>query len=274
MTKQPSEPKLSKAELEKQLAKYNWYHRIPVGHDLVTPGNKMDYHPDIWGMIDKALNTLDFQGKKVIDIGCRDGYFSFDVEKRGASSILGVDNDLSKGTTEFLIPYFDSKVTMQEENLYELTPDKYGQFDVVLFLGVLYHLRYPFWGLKKMVDLTQDGGYLVIESGMMVNPTLAPYDLMFCPVDEQYDATSCTFFNEQALSTTLASMGMEKRYADGLPQKSPIKQSIKRTLKSNDPFRGRQMFIYQKTQNMPESMDEIRDYWDGKHTIHTNFSTD
>ena len=81
MISQPTAPKLQKADLEKELAKYNWYHRIPVGHGLVTPGNDMDYHPDIWKMIDRALDSIDFNHKKVIDIGCRDGYFSFDVER-------------------------------------------------------------------------------------------------------------------------------------------------------------------------------------------------
>ncbi|MGD1843932.1 MAG: DUF1698 domain-containing protein, partial [Salibacteraceae bacterium] len=171
MISQPTAPKLQKADLEKELAKYNWYHRIPVGHGLVTPGNDMDYHPDIWKMIDRALDSIDFNHKKVIDIGCRDGYFSFDVERRGAGSVLGIDNDLSQGTKEFLIPYFDSKVKMKEENLYNLSPERLGHFDVVLFLGVHYQLRYPNWGLKKMEDLTDESAYMIIESGKMITPS-------------------------------------------------------------------------------------------------------
>jgi len=263
---------MSREELAKEIEKYNWYHRIEVAEGLVTPGNKMDYHPDIWAMIEKSMNELDYQGKKVLDVGCRDGYFSFRAERLGAE-VVAIDNDLSKGMKDLLIPHFKSSVQLQEANLYDITPDTFGQFHIIQFLGVLYHLRYPFWGLKKMVDCLLPGGTLMIESGMMVNPALKDHDLLFCPVDHVYDATSCTFFNQKALTTTLESMGMELTYADSLEQGGSIKQQVKRTIKSNDPFRGRQLFLFRKrTSNDPE-MKDISKYWDEKHDMHTTFTT-
>jgi hypothetical protein len=65
------------------------------------------------------LHRCDLAGKRVLDIGCRDGLFSFEAEKMGAQEVLGIDNDLSPGATEFLIPWFQSKVRMQAVNLYD-----------------------------------------------------------------------------------------------------------------------------------------------------------
>ena len=106
-----------------------------------------------------ALKTLDLSGKRVLDVGCRDGLFSFAAEKAGALEVVGIDNDLSKGAVEFLIPFFDSKVEMYELNLYDLTVERFGKFDVIMLPGVLYHLRYPFWGLKILRDLINPNGH-------------------------------------------------------------------------------------------------------------------
>jgi len=82
------------------------------------------------------------------------------------------------------------------------------KFDVILCFGVLYHLRYPFWGLKKIVDCLEDKGLLIIESGMLVDRRLEDDDFLFCPVEQSpYEYSSCTFFNKSSLSTTLKTFG-------------------------------------------------------------------
>jgi len=98
-----------------------------------------------------------------LDIGCRDGLFSFKAESMVAGEVIGIDNDLSEPATQFLIPFFNSKIQMKQLNLYEILPDTFGLFDVVIFPGVLYHLRYPFWGLKVIRDITNIGAHLLIE---------------------------------------------------------------------------------------------------------------
>ena len=83
-----------------------------------------------------ALNA-DLNGKRVLDVGCRDGLYSFMAERRGAADVIGIDNDLSKAAVEVLIPYFGSAVRMHEMNLYELTAARFGTFDVLIFADVL-----------------------------------------------------------------------------------------------------------------------------------------
>src|SRR5262245_46932230 len=135
-------------ELAKKLEAYQFYHTIPLRAGISTPGHQEKWVVDVWNMVLKAMRAVEMRDRRVLDIGCRDGLFSFEAEKRGAREVIAIDNDLSKAAVEFLIPFFQSKVRMVEINLYDLTSERFGRFDVISFPGVLYHLRYPFWGLK------------------------------------------------------------------------------------------------------------------------------
>jgi 2-polyprenyl-3-methyl-5-hydroxy-6-metoxy-1,4-benzoquinol methylase len=194
-------------EVQARLARYNWYHVIDLGGGLATPG----WAAAIPGqqVVLRALDALDLRGKRVLDVGCRDGLFCFAAERRGAREVVGIDNDLSAGAAEFLVPYFGSAVRLRELNVYDLLPETFGRFDVVICPGVLYHLRYPFWGLKRLADVLAAGGVLVLETVIMVDENRFP--LLWCPYDSDLpcDLTSCTFFNVKALTETLHSLGLE-----------------------------------------------------------------
>lgn len=196
---------MNETELREAMARYKFYHIIKLTDSIATPGNPA-YVP-IQNLCMKHLKTLDLKGKRVLDIGCRDGLFCFAAESMGAAEVVGIDNDLSKPATEFLIPYFKSKVQMHQMNMYDLTPERFGRFDVVIFPGVLYHLRYPFWGLKVIRDILKPGGHLIVETGIWLGERNNA--MLFCPVGDAspYEPTSCTFFNEKGLLDTLASLG-------------------------------------------------------------------
>ncbi len=158
-----------------------------------------------------ALGSLDLKGKRVLDIGCRDGLFSFAAERQGASEVVGIDNAISRGAQEFLIPYLKSRVQMHELNLYDLTKEHFGTFDVIICPGVLYHLRFPFFALKRISDVLKPGGLLVLETAIWVNDNSTA--CCFCPVgaESPYEPTSCTFFNIKGLTDTLKSFGLQTR---------------------------------------------------------------
>jgi SAM-dependent methyltransferase len=198
---------MTDAEIRKAIAPYKFYHIIPLTKTLSTPGNPA-YVPT-QQLFMKHLRTLDLEGKRVLDVGCRDGLFSFAAESMGAAEVIGIDNDLSKPATEFLIPFFKSKVRMLQQNLYDLKSQELGFFDVILFPGVLYHLRYPFWGLKVLREMMKPGGELLIETAVWRgDPNNA---MLFCPIenDSPYEPTSCTFFNEKGLVDTLKSLNFD-----------------------------------------------------------------
>jgi tRNA (mo5U34)-methyltransferase len=200
---------MNETELQQVLARYAFYHIIKLTDTISTPGNPV-YVP-AQNLCMKCLKSIDVKGKRVLDIGCRDGLFSFAAESMGAAEVVGIDNDLSKAATEFLIPFFNSKVRMHQMNLYDLKPESFGQFDVVIFPGVLYHLRYPFWGLRAIRDILKIGGHLLIETAIWVGER--NNSMLFCPIGEDSpyapDETSCTFFNEKGLVDTLTSLGFQ-----------------------------------------------------------------
>src|SRR5690348_11126587 len=104
------------------------------------------------------MATIDFKDRRVLDIGCRDGAFSFAAEGFGAAEVIGIDNNLSRGLTEFLVPLRRSRVRAMQHNVNELSHDHFGDFDIILFPGVLYHLRYPAWALRRIADVLRPGG--------------------------------------------------------------------------------------------------------------------
>ncbi|HEX5103466.1 MAG TPA: DUF1698 domain-containing protein [Pirellulaceae bacterium] len=203
----PRAARWTEADLQEALARYPFYHIIRLNESLTTPGNPAFLPAQRLCL--KQLKSLDLTGKRVLDIGCRDGLYSFAAESLGAAEVIGIDNDLSPAATEFLIPYFDSQVRMHQMNVYDLTRQTFGQFDVVIFPGVLYHLRYPFWALKAIRDVLRVGGHLIVETAIWEGePNNA---VLFCPIeqDSPYEVSSCTFFNPKGLVDSLQSLGFE-----------------------------------------------------------------
>src|SRR5207249_1313277 len=104
-------------------------------------------------MVRTAMAKRDWKGKRVLDIGCRDGALSFEAERLGAREVIGIDFDLPRENIEYLCRSLNSKVRFEERDLFDLRPETYGSFDVVLFAGVLYHLRYPMYALRLLRNL-------------------------------------------------------------------------------------------------------------------------
>src|SRR5215475_6041595 len=115
--------------LTNKLAEYEWWQTIPIEDGKTfTPGN-----PVIRPINDKVLEELKrlrIAGKRVLEVGCRDGLFCFESERLGAREVIGIDHILSRGATELLIPAFKSKVRMVELNLFDLKPETLGRFDL------------------------------------------------------------------------------------------------------------------------------------------------
>ena len=96
----------------------------------------------------------DLRGKRVLDIGAWDGWFSFEMERRGAE-VLAVDNWDNPRFHE-MRSILNSHVEYRQFDMYDLTPERVGQFDIVLFMGVLYHLKHPLLALERVCALTRE----------------------------------------------------------------------------------------------------------------------
>jgi len=137
-----------------------WHHRIEVAPGIFTPGLQ---HTD------ELLATInlprDLSGLRVLDLGARDGFFSFECEKRGAAEVIAVDYSPVE-LTGFAVAskILNSKVKWLTANVYRINELDLGKFDLVLFLGVIYHLRNPYLAIDRIYDSLNINGKVIVES--------------------------------------------------------------------------------------------------------------
>lgn len=116
-----------------------WFQKFEVAPGIFTPGAN-----DIVYVCDQLKLPQDLTGMSVLDVGAYDGGISFECERRGASRVVAYD--LPEPTqTGFNVAkeILNSKVEYVQGSVYKLDPNKIGTFDIIIFAGVLYHLRYP-----------------------------------------------------------------------------------------------------------------------------------
>ena len=105
----------------------------------------------------------DLTGKRILDVGAWHGAFSFECERRGASEVVAFSLEDPELTGFHRIKaLLNSKVEYVVGSVYNLQDYKLGQFDVILFLGVLYHLRYPLLAIDQLLGACR--GELFIET--------------------------------------------------------------------------------------------------------------
>jgi tRNA (mo5U34)-methyltransferase len=128
------------------------YHTIELPDGSTLPGLQSPEHLR-WRLSLFGLPE-DLRGKRVLDIGAWDGWFSFECERRGAR-VTAVDC-VALNTFIEARDLLQSRVEYLTLDVGELSAAKLGTFDIVLFFGVLYHLRHPLLGLEKVVELCTD----------------------------------------------------------------------------------------------------------------------
>ena len=151
-------------ELREEVERIRWYHSIRLREDLVTPGKE----GDTAGKLRWIKLPDDFRGKTVLDVGTWDGFFAFEAERRGASRVVATDHHVWHspvwGDAGFRLAHrtFGSGVEPEDIDVLDHSPERLGIFDVVLFLGVLYHMRHPLLALEKMAAITRE--QLIVET--------------------------------------------------------------------------------------------------------------
>lgn len=182
-----------------------WWHSIDLGGGVVTPGSKTT---DMLRDEVDALQLPDLGGKTVLDVGSWDGFFAFEAERRGAARVVALDHfvwsldlerqqaywhecrergvtteryedvpglwqpDALPGRRGFDVAHttLGSSVEAVVADFMTTDLDRLGTFDVVLYLGVLYHMRDPLGALERLARVTND--VAVIESQAIALPAL------------------------------------------------------------------------------------------------------
>lgn len=127
-----------------QRTEKGWWHSFEL-----PDGTRIEGVNDLAGLKDRIEQfpiPNDLRGKRVLDIGTWDGWFAFEMERRGADvvAIDCWDNPLFREMHARL----GSRVDYRQIDMYDLTPERVGRFDIVLFMGVLYHLKHPLLALE------------------------------------------------------------------------------------------------------------------------------
>lgn len=159
---------MSRDDLRERVNQLKWWHQIDLGQGIVTPGF---YDPVGEMHAERFAVPRDLSGKTVLDIGCWDGAWSFEAKRRGAKRVLATDK-FSWGhggwgnRDAFLLARDALGLEVEDKviDIMELNRDNVGQFDVVFFFGVIYHMRHPMLALEKLRDVTVPGGLAIIET--------------------------------------------------------------------------------------------------------------
>jgi tRNA (mo5U34)-methyltransferase len=124
-----------------------WFHNLDLDGGRTAPDHFLRDYPAVkWRRFAHAI-PADLGGRTVLDIGCNAGFYSIEMKRRGADRVVAIDSD-----PRYLAQArFAAEVTGQEIEFRELSVYDAGalgeRFDLVLFLGVLYHLRHPLLAL-------------------------------------------------------------------------------------------------------------------------------
>jgi tRNA (mo5U34)-methyltransferase len=197
-------------DLEPRVAAHRWYHTIDLGGGLVTNG--VDDTPIRLARLDLPSSLA---GKTVLDVGAWDGFFSFEAERRGAARVVAADyyswHGGGWGTKEgFQLARAarGSRVEDLDIDVMDLSPERAGVFDVVLFLGVLYHLRHPLLALERVASVTRE--FLVVETVVDMLGIARPAMAFYPERELNDDPTNWWGLNPAAVDAMLRDVGFTR----------------------------------------------------------------
>ncbi|HBY62308.1 MAG TPA: hypothetical protein DEH78_21000 [Solibacterales bacterium] len=170
-TELPSDGTEAGRALARRVQGLGWYHTVELPHGVVTPGG-FDHRPYL------ALYPIParLDGLRVLDVATFDGFWAFEMERRGAAEVVAVDVpslgacDLSPAVRGRFTPEelsremgdrfricheaLGSKVRREAISVYDLTPERLGTFDLVFTGDLLLHLRNPMKAVENIRGVT------------------------------------------------------------------------------------------------------------------------
>ncbi len=191
-----------------------WHSGIDLGQGVITKGRS---HPR-----ENLLPYLDLPEdltlKTVIDVCTWDGFMAFECERRHAQHVVAVDSFAwdransaltghTTGSDGFLLAHRERQSLVQATvcEVLDLDPAKLGTFDIVLFLGVLYHMRHPLLALEKVAALTD--GLLIVESHIDMSATPEPAMRFYPGAEINNDPTNWWGPNVACIEAMLRDVG-------------------------------------------------------------------
>jgi tRNA (mo5U34)-methyltransferase len=165
-----------------------WFHNLDLHGVATAPEHFLgDYPRTKWSHFADAIPD-DLTGMSVLDIGCNAGFYSLQMKLRGADRVLGIDfDDAYLAQARFAAEVAGAEIEFRKLSVYDVA--KLGErFDLVLFMGVLYHLRHPLLAL----DLIREH----VAGDLMVFQSMQRGSTELAPVEENYPFWDTDLFDE------------------------------------------------------------------------------
>jgi tRNA (mo5U34)-methyltransferase len=165
-------------DLRRRVAELEWYHTIELPHGVVTPG-----YVDHRGQVPLYGLPADMRGMRALDVATYDGFWAFEMERRGAE-VTAIDlesleqcdyprrfrshartgDEVRKTGAAFQLAHevLGSRVERRILSVYELAPEKVGTFDVVFLSDLLLHLRDPALAIENVASVTKPTGCAIV----------------------------------------------------------------------------------------------------------------
>jgi tRNA (mo5U34)-methyltransferase len=204
---------MNRQELQANANALRWYHTIDLGGGVVTRG--VDNTPERLSRVQLPANL---SGRSVLDVGAWDGFFSFEAERRGASRVVASDYyswhgtgwGTGQGKSGFQLARaaLRSRVEDVDLDVMNLSVEAVGSFDIVLFLGVLYHLPNPLLALERVASVTND--LLIVETVVDMVGITRPAAAFYPGRELNDDPTNWWGPNPAAVQAMLHSVGFKR----------------------------------------------------------------
>jgi tRNA (mo5U34)-methyltransferase len=194
---------LSRPAIEQRVRELGqWFHNIDIHGVQTAPDHFLGDYPKVkWQRFAAGLPT-DLRDKTVLDIGCNAGFYSIEMKRRGAARVLGIDFDERYlAQAKFAAETLGLEIDFQKLSVYDV--HELGEkFDVVIFMGVLYHLRHPLLAL----DLIHEH----VARDLFIFQSMQRGSEAIEPLEEDYDFWQEDIFERPGFPKMYF---IEKRYA-------------------------------------------------------------
>ncbi len=194
----------STAEIQSRIEALGpWFHNLELGGVRTAPDHFLgDYPHQKFRKFADAI-PADLTGKSVLDIGCNAGFYSIEMKRRGADRVLGIDfDDKYLNQARFAAEVAETDIEFAKLSVYDV--GTLGEtFDLVIFMGVLYHLRHPLLAL----DLIREH----VARDLMLFQSMQRGSEVVLPLEPNYRFTDTHMFDEPGYPKLHF---IEHRYAD------------------------------------------------------------
>jgi tRNA (mo5U34)-methyltransferase len=161
-----------------------WFHNMVLDGVETAPDHFLGDYPRAKFRRFASIVPEDLGGKSVLDVGCNAGFYAFEMKRRGASRVVAIDSDdRYLAQARLASEVLGHEIELRKLDVYRVAELR-ERFDLVLFMGVLYHLRHPLLALDRLFDHVV-GERMLFQSLLRGPATITPIDLDYAFEEKQ-----------------------------------------------------------------------------------------